>query len=73
MQKFMIGNTAVYGRLVCKPSQLSEIQEKDFFKQIEISLKRNDLRKYGEMAIKKEWLKQGVTIGDNYFLIQNKP
>ena len=42
MEKFMIGNAVVYGNLVCKPSQLTEIKEKPFFKMLENSLKKND-------------------------------
>ena len=70
MEKFMIGNSVVYGNLVCKPSHLTEIGEKSFFKEVDKSLKKNNLEQYRKKALKKSNLKRGVTIGMDYFIIE---
>ena len=70
MEKFMIGNAVVYGNLVCKPSQLTEIKEKPFFKMLENSLKKNNFQKYIAFAKRKTNLKKGITIGNDYFIIE---
>ena len=69
----MIGNSAVVGGMVCRPSQLTEVKELDFFNAIEKSLKRNELEEFKKQATSKANLKKGVTIGDSYFIIEQRP
>lgn len=70
MKKYKIGNSAVYGNIVCKPSELNEVDEKSFFDEIDRSLDFNDLNQYRKDALKKKNLKYGVTIGDDFFIIE---
>ena len=70
MEKFKIGNAVVYGKLVCKPSQLTEVDEDLFFKALNKSLKKNELEHFVNIANKKINLKKGITIGNDYFIIE---
>jgi hypothetical protein len=70
MEKFKIGNAVVYGKLVCKPSQLTEVDEDYFFKALNKSLKNNELEHFLNIANKKSKLKKGITIGNDYFIIE---
>lgn len=70
MEKYLIGNSVVIGRLICKPSQLTEFSESEFFKQIEISLVKYKIEHYRDIALKKSNLKKGITIGKDYFIIE---
>lgn len=70
MIKFMIGNSVCYGNLTCKPSLLTEFKEKDFFKMLERNLKKFGFEHLDKIAKKKSNLKQGITIGDLYFIIK---
>ena len=70
MEKFKIGNAVVYGKLICKPSQLTEVKEDYFFKALNKSLKKNELEHFINIANKKANLKKGITIGNDYFIIE---
>jgi len=70
MEKYLIGDSVVIGNMVCKPSQLTEYKETDFFKILEISLKKHKFEQHRKMALKKSNLKKGITIGRDYFIIE---
>jgi len=70
MEKFKIGNAVMYGKLVCKPSQLTEVDEDYFFNALNKSLKKNELEHFINTANKKSNLKKGITIGNDYFIIE---
>ncbi len=70
MEKFKTGNAVVYGNLVCKPSRLTEVKEDYFFKVLNKSLKKNELEHFINIANKKSNLKKGITIGNDYFIIE---
>jgi hypothetical protein len=70
MEKFKTGNAVVYGKLICKPSQLTEVDEDSFFKALNESLKKNELEHFVNIANKKSNLKKGITIGNDYFIIE---
>lgn len=70
MEKFKIGNAVVHGNLVCKPSQLTEVKEDCFFDALNKSLKKNELEHFVNIANKKSNLKKGITIGNDYFIIE---
>lgn len=67
----MFGNSAIYGNLVCKPSQLTQLDKSTFFKELSKSLKKNNFESYTEIAFKKSNLKAGITVGMDYFIIEN--
>lgn len=68
----MIGDAVVYGNLVCKPSQLTEFKEIEFFKILEETLQKPDFEQYRKIALKKSNLKKGITIGNMFFIIERK-
>lgn len=68
----MIGSAVVYGNLVCRPSQLTEVKEQYFFNAIQKSLNKNKLEHFKNTATKKLNLKKGITIGSDYFVIEPK-
>lgn len=70
IEKYKIGNAVVYGDLVCKPSKLNEVTEDFFYKELNKSLLKNNLEKYKVFANMKSNLKQGITIGNDYFIIE---
>lgn len=72
MEKFMTGNSVVYGNLVCKPAQLSEVTEKLFYKELDNSLKKNNFEEHRKTALNKTALKIGITIGNEYYIITKK-
>ena len=70
MERFKIGNAVMYGKLVFKPSKLTEVKEDYFFEALNKSLKKNKLEHFVNIANKKSSLKEGVTIGEDYFIIE---
>jgi len=70
MEKFKIGNAVVYGNLVCKPSQLTEVKKEYFFNAINKNLNKYELERFKNIATKKTNLKQGITIGNDFFIIE---
>jgi hypothetical protein len=70
MENFMFGNAAIYGNLVCKPSQLTQLDKTRFFKELSNSLKKNKLESCAEISFKISNLKKGITIGNDYFIIE---
>lgn len=70
MVKYKIGQSVVSGKMVCKPSQLTEVTEKTFFKMLENSLRKNNFMKYMAFSQKKTNLKKGLTIGSDYFILE---
>lgn len=72
MSIYLIGDSCVIGNMVCKPSQLTEYTEINFFKMLENSLKKHNFEHHRKDAFKKSNLKKGITIGRDYFIIETK-
>jgi hypothetical protein len=68
MEKYKIGESVMYGNLVCKPSQLTEVTESYFEKALTKSLKENELFIHRNISLKKSDLRKGVTIGNDSIL-----
>jgi len=70
MEKYLVGDSVLYGSLVCRPAKLTEVKETAFFEKLNKSLKDNNLLQFKEIALKKKNLKNGVTVGKDYFAIE---
>ena len=68
----MIGNAAVYGNIVCKPAQLTEVKEKQFFEAVQRSINKTKIERLQNFVPTKANLKKGITIGNDYFIIERK-
>lgn len=72
MENFMYGTSSVYGSLICKPSQLTEVKEEIFFNMIKNSLKEYKLEKFASDAMKKTNLKKVLQSEIIFSLLQKE-
>lgn len=68
--KYKIGSSSSYGRLVLKPRNLIEVPESQFYELLERSVNNYNNGLYRSEAFKKSNLREGVTIGTDYYIIE---
>ena len=71
MRIYSIGNSCRYGNLVAVSENLTEVTKDEFYSAIDVSIKENKLQRNERDAKLIKNLKQGVTIGDDYYIIKD--
>lgn len=69
---YKIGKSIRHGNIIAVSDEnLSIVEKNNFYDAIDISLDQFNLQHYAKDAILIKNLKQGVTIGDDYYLIMD--
>lgn len=70
--KYYVGSALVIGKMVAKPDNLSEFDEKTFFELIDEEQPNSglDMKTFLKETRKMSNLKKGITIGNQYFIYE---
>jgi len=68
---YNIGNCCKYGNVVAVSEKLNEVTKDEFYGEIDKSITVNQLQRHEKEAKLIKNLKQGVTLGNDYYLIKD--